>query len=384
MKKILIIHNTYRVTGGEDIAVENEIELLKKSYEIKVIKFDNSIKNYILQTLWFILNKNLKSISLVKNELSIFNPDYVYIHNTWFKVSLGIFKLLEDKKIKTILKIHNFRYFCTKSYLTKNHVFSHGYCEACGLDSKSLGFFNKYFTDSILRSFLINYYGKKYYKILKNNKIKILVLTDFHKKFMEDLGFNKNKVTVFRNFISSNPNLSNTGLTPKKVLVYAGRISNEKGLQELIDSFCKVAPKDFLLKIIGTGPIINSLKEQGNANVEFLGSISNQEVLNQISNAKGVVTATKLLEGQPTLLCEASSLGVPSIFPRTGGLREFFPEDYKFSFKQFDYSDLDEKLKLLISSDNTDTFGAESKLFIDKLLDATSLITNFEDILNEL
>ena len=32
MKKILIVHNTYRLTGGEDIAVQNEIDLLKKSY----------------------------------------------------------------------------------------------------------------------------------------------------------------------------------------------------------------------------------------------------------------------------------------------------------------------------------------------------------------
>tara|TARA_B100000575_G_C23142202_1_gene665094 strand:- start:5846 stop:7000 length:1155 start_codon:yes stop_codon:yes gene_type:complete len=384
MKKILIIHNTYRVTGGEDIAVENEIKLLKKSYEVKVIKFDNNIRNYISQALWFILNKNLESISLVKNELSTFNPDYVYIHNTWFKVSLGIFKLLEDKKIKTILKIHNFRYFCTKSYLTKNHIFRNGYCEACGLDSKSLGFFNKYFTDSILRSLLINYYGKKYYKILKNNNIKILVLTDFHKKFMEDLGFNKNKVTVFRNFISSTPNLSYTDQTPKKFLVYAGRISSEKGLRELIDSFCKIAPEDFLLKIIGTGPILNLLKEQEHTNVEFLGSISNQEAINQINNAKGVVTATKLLEGQPTLLCEASSLGIPSIFPRTGGLTEFFPDDYEFSFKQHDYYDLEKKLRSLIASDNTHSVGNDSKLFIEKLLDENLLTLNFEAILNEL
>jgi glycosyltransferase involved in cell wall biosynthesis len=384
MKKILIIHNTYRVTGGEDIAVENEIELLKKSYEVKVIKFDNSIRNYIFQTLWFILNKNLESVNLVKNELSIFNPDYVYIHNTWFKVSLGIFKLLEDEKIKTILKIHNFRYFCTKSFLTKNHIFRDGYCEACGLDSKSLGFFNKYFTNSMLRSFLINFYGKKYYKILKNNKIKILVLTDFHKKFMEDLGFSKNKVTVFRNFISSNPNLSSTGQTPNKFFVYAGRISSEKGLQELINSFCKVAPKDFQLKIIGTGPMLNLLKKQSITNVEFLGSISNQEVINQIANSKGVVTATKLLEGQPTLLCEASSLGIPSIFPRTGGLTEFFPDDYEFSFKQHDYNDLEQKLKSLIELDNTHSPGNESKLFIDKLLDENLLTSNFESILNEL
>ena len=384
MKKILIIHNTYRVTGGEDIAVENEIELLKKSYEIKVIKFDNGIKNYILQALWFILNKNLESVNLVKNELSTFNPDYVYIHNTWFKVSLGIFKLLEDKKIKTILKIHNFRYFCTKSYLTKNHIFSHGYCEACGLDSKSLGFFNKYFSDSILRSFLINYYGKKYYKILKNNKIKILVLTDFHKKFMEDLGFNKNKVSVFRNFIEKNQELSKTSQIQEKFLLYAGRISNEKGLQELIDSFCNVAPEDFLLKIIGTGPMFSSLKNQSYEKIEFLGSLPNQEVINLISNAKGVVTATKLLEGQPTLLCEASSLGIPSIFPRTGGLTEFFPKNYKFSYKQFDYSDLEQKLKLIMLSDDSYLEGNESKTFINKLLDDKLLISKFEEILNDI
>ena len=384
MKKILIIHNTYRVTGGEDIAVDNEIELLKKSYEVKVIKFDNSIRNYIFQSLWFILNKNLESVNLVKNELSTFNPDYVYIHNTWFKVSLGIFKLLEDRKIKTILKIHNFRYFCTKSYLTKNHIFKNGYCEACGLNSKSLGFFNKYFPDSMLRSFLINYYGKKYYKILKNNNMKILVLTDFHKKFMEDLGFNKNKVSVFRNFIEKNQELSKTNQIQEKFLLYAGRISNEKGLQELIDSFCNVAPEDFLLKIIGTGPMFSSLKNQSYEKIEFLGSLPNQEVINLISNAKGVVTATKLLEGQPTLLCEASSLGIPSIFPRTGGLTEFFPKNYKFSYKQFDYSDLEQKLKLLMLSDDSYLEGNESKTFIDKLLDDKLLISKFEEILNDI
>ena len=31
MKKILLIHNKYRDLGGEDIAVENEINLLKKN-----------------------------------------------------------------------------------------------------------------------------------------------------------------------------------------------------------------------------------------------------------------------------------------------------------------------------------------------------------------
>jgi len=30
MKKILVVHNKYRERGGEDIAVDNEINILKK------------------------------------------------------------------------------------------------------------------------------------------------------------------------------------------------------------------------------------------------------------------------------------------------------------------------------------------------------------------
>ena len=130
--------------------------------------------------------------------------------------------------------------------------------------------------------------------------------------------------------------------------------------------------------------MFSSLKNQSYENIEFLGSLPNQEVINLISNAKGVVTATKLLEGQPTLLCEASSLGIPSIFPRTGGLTEFFPKNYKFSYKQFDYSDLEQKLKLLMLSDDSYLEGNESKTFINKLLDDKLLISKFEEILNDI
>ena len=45
MKKILIIHNKYRTEGGEDIAVSNEIELLKKYFNVRVLIYDNKIKS---------------------------------------------------------------------------------------------------------------------------------------------------------------------------------------------------------------------------------------------------------------------------------------------------------------------------------------------------
>ena len=45
MKRILLIHNNYRSTGGEDITVKNELEICKKKFEIKTLIYDNKIQN---------------------------------------------------------------------------------------------------------------------------------------------------------------------------------------------------------------------------------------------------------------------------------------------------------------------------------------------------
>ena len=60
MKKILIIHNKYREVGGEDIAVENEIDLLQSSYKVETLIFENDIRNYFMQFFYFLINRNFK------------------------------------------------------------------------------------------------------------------------------------------------------------------------------------------------------------------------------------------------------------------------------------------------------------------------------------
>ena len=96
-----------------------------------------------------------------------------------------------------------------------------------------------------------------------------------------------------------------------------------------------------------------------------------------------VVTATKLLEGQPTLLCEASFLGVPSVFPLTGGISEFFPEDYSLAFQQFDYKDLERKLMLLNDPTMLEDYSKKNKQFILNYLDENKMIKTFEKALKE-
>ena len=136
MKKLLIIHNKYRQEGGEDLSVQNEIELLKSKYLVETIFFDNHIESRIKQTVYFLLNKNYDSAKKVSKYIEEFRPDIVYVHNTWFKASTSIFKALKKSNIKTVIKFHNFRYSCTQSYLSKKHLQNNETCNACGMKKK--------------------------------------------------------------------------------------------------------------------------------------------------------------------------------------------------------------------------------------------------------
>ncbi len=382
MQKLLIIHTKYRDRGGEDVAVENEVELLKKHFNVKTIYFSNEIENYFIQVIAFILNRNIKSDRKIINEIDSFDPDYIYIHNTWFKGSLGIFKIVNRYKIKTILKIHNFRYDCTKSFFSRNHFLNDKICKACGLNSESVGIFNKYFNFSFLRSLLVNHYGKKYFKILKDTDMKLLVLTDFHKKYLIDLNIPFEKIEIFSNYLPIKDLKTNN--TNDKFIVYAGRISEEKGVEELINSFLKANLQNIKLKLIGSGPILNYLEEKyDDPRIIYIGEVDNREALKHIAESTAVVTATKLYEGQPTLLCEASSMGVPSIFPKSGGIEEFFPKNYELSFDQFNYHSLEKKLKLILNQELMIKTGEENKEYISKYLSEDALISKFQRILNE-
>ena len=382
MEKILVIHTKYRNKGGEDIAVENEIVLLKENFVIEELYFTNSIESYLQQAVSFIFNKNQKSISLLKDTIKNFNPDYAYVHNTWFKASLGIFNILEKNNIKILLKLHNFRYDCTKSFTSRSHLKGHDFCNACGMKKNSTSWFNRYFSDSLLKSLLVVSYGRKYFNILKNKNIKILVLTNFHKEYLSNLLDKQDNIFVLPNFIEVLPKSKSEN--DEEYIVYAGRISKEKGVEELIRSFVDSTLVKVKLKIIGDGPELTEFKKKyENENVIFLGEMENKDVLKLISNAKAVVTATKLYEGQPTLLCEASSMGIVSIFPRTGGISEFFPEQYPFAFKQFDYRDLTQKLSSLQNYENHNSIGENNMEFIANYLSKELLAEKFKELINE-
>ena len=379
MKKILVVHNKYQNIGGEDANIFDEIDQLKLSYQVEYIEYDNSIKLNIFDLIGFFTKNNLLSNLRLKKKLKNFQPNIVYIHNTWFKANLGIFKILKSNEAKVYLKLHNFRYNCSRFFLASNHVESENFCKACNFKNENK-YFNKYYDNSYLKSFFLILYSKKLFKIIQSSEIKILLITDFHKEFLNKLGVDSSKLFIYYNPINL-PKVNIQKRNLSNYFIYAGRVEYEKGVDMLLETWTKAELKEFSLKIIGSGILLQELKNRFNSkNIEYLGEISNSRVLTEISNARAVVTATMLYEGQPRLLCEASSLGVPSIFPSFGGMIEFFPDNYELSYEQYNYIDLFEKLNILTNDEAVLKSGVEVKEFIDEKLNKNKLKEIFNNI----
>mgnify|MGYP001261243322 FL=1 len=373
MKKILLIHTKYQNTGGEDIAVDNEINLLEKEYEVLSLKLENSFRIIFLNLIG--MNYNKKKINdLIEQH----QPDIIYFQNTWFSIPSSYIRLLSKKNHDVRIKLHNFRYICCSSYLLKNHVFNTESCGACGIENKKYNFFNKYFQESYLKSIYSIYFHRKFFDLLKNANIKIYVLTNFHKIFLINKGIDHKKITVFHNYLPETK--VNSILNDEDFILYAGRISKEKGIIELLESFNKSNVENLNLKIIGSGPLLDYVKKIYSSNkIKFYGALDNKEVLNYINDAKAVITATKMYEGQPNLLCESSLLGKVSIFPNAGGIKEFFPPDSSFMYEQFHYDQLVEKIISLKDNVNLVSEGIKNKKFATEILSTDKLIKNFQE-----
>ena len=380
-KKVIVIHTKYTNFGGEDANIIEEVNLLKNNYEVKYLEFQNTKILNIFDFISFFNGKNYRSNKQLKKVIKEFQPEVAYVHNTWFKASLGIFEILEKNKIQTILKIHNFRYDCTKSFLASSHIENYDFCPRCGFKKKKYQFLNKYFTNSYLKSVFILLYGKRYFKFLLSTKNTIVVLNKFHKDYLNKLGVNN--VEVLHNPIKIDENIRVNNIKDSKTLVYAGQLTPEKGIYELFESWDKFENKEFELVIIGAKKSLNSkmLKSFELKNVTFLDELNNSETLKIISKARAVVTATRMYEGQPRLLSEALSMGIPTIYPYFGGMKEYFPDDYKLSFTQYNYDDLITKMYLLFDDKFVESERKKILAYFKKNFEIDLILKKFNDLI---
>lgn len=117
--------------------------------------------------------------------------------------------------------------------------------------------------------------------------------------------------------------------TSKPYLLYFGRLSEEKGIEVLIEAFSKAKANGigFDLKVAGEGPLRQTLEEKSrhvctSGAIEFLGFKTGDELRSLVKGAAFTVVPSTWYENMPYSVVESLAAGTPVIGSGIGGIPE--------------------------------------------------------------
>lgn len=321
--KILQVHNYYQYSGGEDVVLKNEFDLLT-SYGNEVIQYtktNKEINDYSLiqkANLFFEISYSKQTYRDVSDLIKRHRPDICHVHNIIPLISPSVYYACSDNDVPVIQTLHNYRLLCSNAYLFRNGKI----CEEC--IGKRLYNSVKYgcYRNSKLQTFLLA-------KILENNKKwetwntkidKYIVITEFAKnKFIEG-GLPKDKLTVKPNFLFKDPGFR---YEIQENFLFMGRLDVTKGIHILLAAL-KDINKNIKILVAGDGPLkseIENVKE-----IKYLGFHPIDDLIKIIQSSIALIFPSIWYECFPMSILEAFACGKPVIASNIGAMAELIQD----------------------------------------------------------
>jgi glycosyltransferase involved in cell wall biosynthesis len=187
----------------------------------------------------------------------------------------------------------------------------------------------------------------------------IKVPTNEYISLLEKRGFDKSKLKIFTRAIDTNLFYYKKREKQESIrFLYAGRVSQDKNLDFLIDVFNKIEKENCELNIVGDGPYLNELKEKNKSNkkIKFLGKVEYNE-LPDIYNNSDIFLFPSITDTFGMVVLEAQSCGLPAIVSDIGGPKEIIIDgETGFIAKANDINSWIEKINQLINIYYTDNY----------------------------
>lgn len=133
---------------------------------------------------------------------------------------------------------------------------------------------------------------------------------------LRDFGLPADRLAHHPNFVYERPAADGVG----EGVLYAGRLTSEKGVEDLIRAARELPDVPFT--VVGDGPLRAALTAQAPANVVFLGQVEPAAVPGLLGGARVVVVPSRWPENDPYAVLEAQMVGRPVVASAVGGIPE--------------------------------------------------------------
>jgi len=317
----LLVHEYYRSSSpsGEDRVFEREKELLQQNgVEVESLIFKNdfigtkygpSVFKTALYTPWSPIGKRM-----VKEAVHKFSPDLLHFHNTFPVLSQAAIYQAKKMGCATVQTLHNFRTVCAQAMLMKGD----GICEKCIGKYPWPALADKCYRDSMPATLPLaaNIALNRFLKTWQTKVDRIIVLSEFNKNKFIEAGFPAGRMRVKPNFFEDNMQDNDLRAQKENNWLFIGRLKEEKGVQFLPAVWKRLGEKAPLLRIVGDGPYLETLKSEINSlgldkkNI-LHGHCSSEQVQELLRKSSLLVFPSICYEGFPLVIGEAYAAGVP-------------------------------------------------------------------------
>ena len=343
--KIIYLNNYYYIRGGSERVFFGEMDIMKR-YGHAVAGFSRkhpldlpaqydrffppNIVTERINLSWATV-RTMKEIFYSRSArkgleqlISSFKPDIAHIHNMYGRLTTSVLDLLAQKKIPIVMTLHDYKLACPSYLFMRNSRV----CEDCKGGRFFMAVRNRCHKRSYAASTIValESYMNEWLKKYRKNVHFFISPSLFLKDKLTEYGWPARQIKHVPNFLNI------TDFEPSYVsgsyFLYLGRLSEEKGIDNLIQAYIGLKQNRVGLTIVGEGPIRPDLERlaHGNPAIRFTGYLSGKMLQDITKNALSVIVPSVCYENAPISILEAMAYGKPTIGARIGGIPEMIKD----------------------------------------------------------
>lgn len=320
--RVLQMHNRYRVPGGEDEVVRDQASLLRSAgHQVAQLQAINSSRTTTAALQLATSSWNRSAARRAEAAIDEFQPDVVHLHNSWFALSPAVARVSAGLGVPVVMSIHNFRLGCVNGLLYRDG----GVCEDCVGRSPWPGVQHRCYRGSMTQSLLaaINIELHRQARTWTDCVSGFACLNEFSRSRMIAIGLPGEAIRIVPNSVSD-PGPRDAPPTESDTVVYAGRLTDDKGVKRLVRAWKNADTPGLRLVVVGDGPDRDALVREASASsdIEILGAAPRDVVRSMMRRSRALIVPSRWYEGQPMVILEALAAALPILGSDLGGTAE--------------------------------------------------------------
>lgn len=323
---ILVVHCFYQQPGGEDTGYMADVSLLEANgHRVERLEVHNDEINGMSGAraaqvaIW-----NGDAARRIRQRVQETGARIVHFHNTFPLLSPAVYRGARAGGARVVQTLYNYRLVCPSALMLRDGKPCHD-CVGKTVPWPAVQhacYRNDRMASAAVAAMLVTH---RLAGTFQHDVDAYIAVSNFVRERMLEGGLPRDRVFVKGAHVTDDPG---TGGHDGGYALYAGRLSEEKGIRVVLEAWRRMQ-RDVPLRIVGDGPLADEVARAAAADprITWEGHLDRDAVRDRMRRAWILIVPSVCYDSAPLVLPEAAAVGLPVVASRIGGIPEGVDDD---------------------------------------------------------